>query len=252
MKQDKNVFKTVNFIQPELEYINGKIQFVRDEYNNIKYLIEKRDIEEKSSLSETVYNCLDENEKIIFKLAIKGQENILNLYKMDIELNKQNKKYIKDVIIQEGKKTEDLIKYYFKVAEKLNDVPTLENLKSDNYSIGSWSNKWNDLIFISMLLNKCEKKLKRKNITKEKRELYNKIQNKLIEQKEIINSKEERETGKTYKDKPDIKENYSGKKKEKKDKKANLNIYDERQKEIEKYFEQNPEEEIKKEFSDLR
>ncbi len=107
----------------------------------------------------------------------------------------------------ETKSNEDLIKSYFKIAFKINEIPVLDQLNSEVYSKTSWSRKLKDLNFLVMINKECDKRLNKKLRT-ENKNLVIKIKNNILHLISKIQTSDKFQTGITNKNKPDFKEDY--------------------------------------------
>lgn len=133
---------------------------------------------------------------------IKSFKTLTNEQKKELELIKTKFERIKNKYIPERKSNEDLIKSYFKIAFKINEIPVLDQLSSDVYSKTSWSRKLKDLNFLVMLDKECDKRLskKLKEVTKE---LVIKIKNYIKKQSSKVQISEKNKTGSTNRSNPD-------------------------------------------------
>lgn len=125
--------------------------------------------------------------------------------KQKMDLEKVMKKLNKTK--PETKSNEDLIKSYFKIAFKINEIPVLDQLNSEVYSKTSWSRKLKDLNFLVMINKECDKRLNKKLRT-ENKNLVIKIKNNILHLISKIQTSDKFQTGITNKNKPDFKEDY--------------------------------------------
>lgn len=156
---------------------------------------------EQSCLQTSIYMIYVIHRTAILELNEAYQE-ILNKYEIsEKDLNKLNRRLKK--YIPKSRSENDLIKHYFNILLKKKKIPTYDLLASEIYEKTSWSYKMKDELFIVKLIKMNEKKLNRKNLTQETKNLL--IENKLYLEQLCFkcHKKEKQKTGIKYKNKQD-------------------------------------------------
>lgn len=152
---------------------------------------------EQSYLQTSIYMIYMIHRAAILEIEEAYHEVLSNYEISERDRNRLNRKIKK--IIPKSRYENDLIMHYFNILLKTKKIPTLDLLASEIYKRTSWSNKMKDELFIVKLIKMIEKKLNRRNLAQETKNLL--IENKLYLEN-LFNKcqkKEKQKTGVKYK-----------------------------------------------------
>lgn len=153
-----NAFDSIEYKIQYLSYVIKCLKIkIPVNIQNSKFSTELSKIEEELKYLQTSYD-LKKSKGTSAKVEINSEllSGIEQVLEKISEIQQQNSLEPKNSIKSEKKDDETLIKYYFDIAKKCNDVPKLRHLEANKYSIPSWSKKLNDIFFLTKVLTLIE------------------------------------------------------------------------------------------------